>query len=95
MRTTVIYTQFDSETFFGGSHVYEKGYFDYERDGFGEVLYDLESTIDCMIGYAENRCELKELYRDRIEKFFSFHDQNNCARVLEKIEELSSGRRKH
>lgn len=95
LRKPVIYTQFDREIFFGGSHVYEKGYFDYERDGFGEVLYDLESTIDCMIEYVENKCELKGKYRNRIESFFSFHDQNNCARVLEKIEELSSGRRRH
>ena len=94
LRKPVIYTQFDRERFFDGSHVYEKGYFDYERDGFGEVLYNLEDTIDCIIDYAESGCGLKEKYRERIDEFFCFNDRNNCARVLKKIEELSTSGRK-
>ena len=41
-----------------------------------------------IIGYVKNGCELKEKYRERIDRFFAFHDKNNCQRVMEKIMEL-------
>lgn len=81
----VIYSQFDSEDFFSGKHTSVKGYFDFEQDGFGEVEYDLEGTVDRMIEYMENGCRLKDKYRERVGKFFAFNDQNNCHRVYEKI----------
>ena len=43
LRKPVVYAQFDKEEFFAG-HTYDQGYFDYERDGFGEVEYNLKST---------------------------------------------------
>lgn len=88
LRKPIIYSQFDAEEFFEGEHVYTKGYFDYERDGFGEVEYDLESTVDRIIEYMENGCQLKDKYRERIDKFFAFNDQNNCQRVYEEIIKL-------
>ncbi len=87
LRKPVVYTHFDSETFFQG-HTYDKGYFDYERDGFGEVLYDLDSTVNTLIDYMKNGCVLKEKYRERIDNFFAFNDQNNCQRILDKILEI-------
>lgn len=91
LRKPIVYCQFDAEEFFSGKHVYTKGYFDYERDGFGEVEYDLESTVDRIIEYMENGCQLKDKYRERIDKFFAFNDKNNCQRVYEKIMELNGG----
>lgn len=88
LRKPIVYCHFDSKSFFAGSHVYTKGYFDYERDGFGEVEYDLESTVDRIIEYMQNGCQLKDKYRERIDKFFAFNDRNNCQRVYEKIQEL-------
>ncbi|MDD7365694.1 MAG: CDP-glycerol glycerophosphotransferase family protein, partial [Clostridiales bacterium] len=67
---------------------YVDGYFDDERDGFGEVEHDLESTVDRIIEYMRNGCALKPLYRERIDNFFAFNDQNNCQRVYEKIRAL-------
>ena len=63
----------------------KRGYFDYERDGFGEVTYDLESTIDLILNYVSTGCKLKDLYRQRIDSFFAFRDQDNCQRVVERI----------
>lgn len=89
LRKPIIYCQFDADEFFGGNHIVSgRGYFDYARDGFGEVEYDLESTVDRIIEYMENDCKLKDKYRERIDKFFAFNDQNNCQRVYEKIMEL-------
>lgn len=36
----------------------------------------------------ESGCQLKDKYRERIDNFFAFNDQNNCQRVYEKILEL-------
>ena len=81
LRKPVVYTHFDV------NH-YAEGYFDYERDGFGEVEYDLESTVDRIIEYMKNGCQLKQKYRERIDQFFAFNDQNNCQRVYDAIMEL-------
>ena len=88
LRKPIFYTQFDKEEFIKGDHAYIPGYFDYERDGFGEVVYDYESTVNTLIEYMENSCALKDKYRDRIENFFAFNDKNNCQRILDKILEL-------
>lgn len=88
LRKPVLYTHFDKEEFFQGEHVYTQGYFDYERDGFGEVEYDLESTVNRIIEYMRNGCQLKEKYRERIDNFFAFNDQDNCKRVYEAIRGL-------
>lgn len=85
LRKPTVYAQFDKEEFFGGNHVSTKGYFDYERDGFGEVVYDLDSAVDLLIDYMKNGCQLKDEYRRRIDSFFAFNDQNNCQRILDKI----------
>lgn len=88
LKKPILYTQFDKEEFFSGNHAYKKGYFDYERDGFGEVAYDYDSTVKLLIEYMSNGCRLKEKYRERIENFYLYFDRNNSRRVYEKISEL-------
>ena len=88
LRKPVLYTQFDRDTFYSGEHMYVQGYFDYERDGFGEVETDYEATVDRLIEYMRSGCKLKDRYRARIDSFFAFDDRENCRRVYEKIREL-------
>lgn len=70
LRKPIVYYKYDAEEFFSGKHIYDKGYFDEERDGFGEVEYSPENLVDRLIEYMQNGCQLKHLYRDRIEKTF-------------------------
>jgi len=88
LRKPVVYAQFDKEKFFSGVHTYKQGYYDYEEDGFGEVVYDIETLIDTVISYIHDDCKIKGKYLDRINSFFAYDDQNNCARVCEKLVEL-------
>ena len=88
LRKPVLYSQFDRDKFFEGEHSYTKGYFDYERDGFGEVCYDLETLVDTIIEYMKNDCQLKDKYRERIDNFFAYNDKNNCQRVYDEIMKL-------
>ena len=92
LRKPIIYAHFDSEEFFKGEHVYTKGYFDYERDGFGEVTKTLEETINLMIAYMKNNCKLKSKYEKRINRFFAFNDKNNCERIAKQIVKHSKKR---
>ncbi len=77
----VIYFQFDSETFFS-EHSYSKGYYDYEKLGFGPVVNnidDLNFEIDKLVS---NNCTITPYYQKRIEKFFPYQDQNNSSRLF-------------
>ena len=85
LRKPIIYCQSDQKEFFSGEHIYSRGYFDYERDGFGEVTYNLEDTVQHIISYMENGCALKEKYRERIDNFYAFNDKNCCKRVYKHI----------
>lgn len=91
LRKPVLYWRFDEERFYK-EHGYLHGYFDVQKDGFGEIEYELERLVDRVIEYMENDCKLKEKYRERIDKFFAYSDQNNCKRVYEKIMELEGNK---
>ena len=79
----VIYTQFDYEEYRNSQ--FQKGYFDYKNNGFGEICYDMECTIKSIISEIENKCVLRKYYKKRIKKFFQYHDNNNCDRVFMEI----------
>ncbi len=87
LEKPVVYTQFDADTFFEGQ-AYDKGYFSYEQDGFGPVCQTLEEAVNEIIKIIENDCQLTEPYLERVEKFYAFHDQNNCERIYKAILEL-------
>ena len=86
LRKPVVYAQFDRKQFYHGQ-VYDSGYFDYERDGFGPVCHDLESTVGALISLIENGGRLEPVYQERINNFYAYDDQNNCKRVMEAIRE--------
>lgn len=87
LRKPVVYCHFDKEKFFA-NHLYTQGYFDYEKDGFGEVTYDMDSLVDTIIDYMKDECKVHQPYMDRMNQFFGFNDNKNCQRVWEKIKQL-------
>ena len=93
LRKPMIYYQNDIEEFFSGNHTTQKGYFNYEKNGFGEVEYTLEKLVDRIVEYLENDCKLKQKYRDRIDSFFAFNDKKNCQRVFERIIQMEGEKR--
>ena len=84
MRKPVLYFQFDEDEFFD-SHIYGKGYFSYEKDGFGEVEYDKDRLVSRIIEYMKDGCHMKKMYADRADAFFAYEDRNSCRRVYEEI----------
>ena len=86
-----LYYQFDHEEIFSGGHVYTKGYFDYERNGFGPVVYTEDDLIYSLEKLAASNFEPQEPYRTRIEETFPFRDGKCCERVYAAIKALDGG----
>ena len=83
IQKPVIYSQFDYEEY--RNKQFSKGYFDYKKDGFGKICYDIQCTIKSIISEIKNKCVLKKLYEKRIKKFFYYHDDKNCYRAFIEI----------
>jgi len=87
LKKHTIYYQFDHKEIFSGTHTYEKGYFDYEKDAFGPICYDIKDISIALNNFLETG-DVDVLYKNRMENFFAYHDTNNCKRVFEAIESL-------
>ena len=82
MKKPIIYYQFDKEEY--DSKHYAKGYFEYERDGFGPVLKEIDEVVDEI--YKSNKNE--NLYCEKIDSFFKLRDDNNCYRHFNEIKKI-------
>lgn len=77
----VVYFQFDHEAMFSGAHLGRRGYFDYERDGFGPVTFDADAAIRAMCEIVERGPEPAPEYCRRIGEAFPNRDGRCCERV--------------
>ena len=84
----VLYYQFDRKDFLEGGHWVRSGYFNYEKDGFGEVCLTPNSLVKTACEYLSGGCAMKHEYLRRKKSFFAFNDQNNCKRVYEAIKDV-------
>lgn len=82
LKPSVFY-QFDKEKFLNNH--YNKGYFDYEKMGFGEVVYDSEALVNCVGKYIEKKFNMDSEYTKRAEDFFEIRDTQNCERIFDVI----------
>jgi hypothetical protein len=85
----VVYFQFDRDAMLGGYHVGRRGYFEYERDGFGPVAEDLRAAERAIVAAIERGPQPAPKYRRRIAAAFPIRDGQACARVVAAVEEMS------
>lgn len=92
LRRPVLYFQFDREAFFNRNHGQGRGrgYFDYERDGFGEVVTEERELLALATDHIRTGCRMKEMYQKRVDAFFPFRDQENCRRVYDALSERAN-----
>lgn len=86
MRKPVVHFQFDEATF--NDEHYTKGYFDYRRDGFGDVCLNLDDTVNSIIKVIDNDFAAEDKYLQRMENNFIYRDANNCDRIYRRIMEI-------
>lgn len=86
MGKPCVYYQFDKEEFRSGHYL--DGYFSYEEDAFGPVVYEEDELLQKLEAYMKNGCKSEELYRMRADDFFTVRDRNNCRRNYDAIQSL-------
>lgn len=82
----VLYYQFDYEQF--RTWHLEEGYFSYEDDGFGEVVYEIDELLRLTEDYVTGNFQLKDVYQQRIDEFFDLRDCKNCERTYLRVKEI-------
>lgn len=80
LEKPVIYYQYGDDYHFEGDAL-----IDDEISTFGEIIKDEDALIAKIMEYIENDCKMEERYIERVEKFFKYHDKNNCKRVYDWI----------
>ena len=88
LKKAVLYYQFDEATFFSGIHSYQKGYFDYRRDGFGPVVTEEDALFRELEAILQNEGKPAPMYLERMESTFPFRDGKNCERTYQAILDL-------
>lgn len=83
----ILYYQFDYDDFFNKGD-YKKGYFDYDKDGFGKVLTKEKEIVNEIIRIMKNECNNDQLYVKREKNFFEYRDRNNCERIFRMLDSI-------
>lgn len=86
MNKPVIYYQFDVDEF--RKNQYQEGYFSYENDGFGKVVYHLDRLEEELLNNIKKDFVIEEKYNDRIEKFFGRRSDNVSEKIFQEIEKF-------
>ncbi len=87
LRKTILYYQFDDGEYYNNPFT-AKGDYDFEREGFGPVTYSFDEFVKELEKIIDSDCIMEEKYKDRVDKFFAYHDRNNCERVYQNIKRL-------
>ena len=86
MKKPVIYYQFTQNYHFD----VKTAYFSYEDDGFGPVCKSLDELTDNIKKIIENGMQMDDVYKQRVDEFFKYHDWGNSKRVYDEILELDN-----
>jgi len=85
LERPVVYFQFDADAVLSGAHVGQRGYFDYEDDGFGPVAPDRESAVSAITeAISHGGAPLPE-YQRRIEETFPHRGGGCSERVVQAV----------
>lgn len=83
LQKPVIYYQFDKEEY--RDKQYAEGYFNYMRDGFGEVVDEENALVGVIRTYTQNGYKIKSEYKKRIDNFFTKRDRKNSQRIYREL----------
>ena len=83
----VLYYQFDEDVFWK-QQVYQKGYFDYRKDGFGPVCTTKQELLTALEDILSKDCQNIPGLQEKVDATYSFRDGHCCERTLEAIFDL-------
>lgn len=83
LRTPIVYAQFDNEEY---EHLHgAPSWFDFRRDGFGPVTYDLEQMLAALEQVLRGGARMEQHYADRVRRILTHHDTAHCERTYAAI----------
>ena len=80
-KKPLIYYQYGNDYHYDS----DNGYFQYETMGFGPVIKDEDELVDKLIEYMDSGCIMEDVYKQRVDSFFKYHDHNNSKRCYDWI----------
>ena len=81
LKKPEIYFQFDKEDYFKLN--YGIGNFSYEKNGFGDIVENIDDLIEKIEYYIKNDFKIENKYLKRINNTFMYFDKNNCKRIID------------
>ena len=63
----------------------DEGYFKYDTMGFGSIASSEDELVERIISYIDNGAEMEDIYKQRVNEFFEYHDTNNSKRCYDAI----------
>jgi CDP-glycerol glycerophosphotransferase (TagB/SpsB family) len=85
----IVYFQFDAEKFFDGDHAYTRGYFSYQKDGFGPVCSTIVEVTAALPDMLDPDSPAHGIYLARRAATFPTPDGNNSRRVYDAMMRLN------
>lgn len=86
LNKPVIFYQFDQAEYLRT----EKAYMDYEKELFGDVTFDAQSTVDKIIAYMMENFTMKPEYNYMRQQYFTYIDHHNSERIFKVVKKYSS-----
>lgn len=81
LKKPVIYYQFDKEQFYGLTHAYQPGSFNFIENGFGPLINDSPALIKVIVTYSNRGKRLFKKYDKRVDKIFPYSTKS-CADII-------------
>ena len=89
MYKPILYYQFDQEESYKG-HYQRHEQYSLENDGLGSVVYTEETLIQEIQHIIENQCTMPSKYIERVNSFFTYHDNSNSERIYNAVLKMLS-----
>ena len=90
LNKPIIYSQIDYKEY-KSAHFLD-GYFNYDKEGFGPVCYNLKCIISNVISIIENKNIFGKKYFRRIKRFYKYSLEKNCEETFLEIKRNSNKR---
>ncbi len=85
---SVVYFQFDRTAFFSGAQPFRRGYFDYERNGFGPVVESAGELVSALSELATREFAPEPEVKQRIESTFGQRAGDASYQVFKAVNQL-------
>lgn len=84
MYKPVLYYQFDQAQYYA-SHYQRSEAYNMADEGLGQVVETEQALLDALEQIIKAQCAMPAMYKERVNAFFTYHDNDNCARIYEAV----------